>query len=210
MSFRGGFVMKQSSALYSGVKNLIYKVDSSPISAVVYHRFAFELYFSCLVFWLSALPQNADAQTDTTWQQGYLQYRLQHFDSAVISFTQLISVHPEKKEGYYNRGLSYYHLGKFDEAQRDFNACLQIDSVFDEARFMKALTLQSQGNWQGASDEIKWMNTNYTGYNELKKHIRYHNISVILSRNWYYMIAIMFLFVILVGILAKSYYSVKG
>jgi len=167
-------------------------------------------YFSWIVFLISVLPLTGSAQSDTSYQQGYLQYRQQHFDSAVASFTSLISIHPEKKEGYYNRGLSYYHLSRFSGALQDFNACLQIDSVFDDARFMKVLILQRQGNWQGASDEIKRMNTSYTGYKELQKHIHYHNISVILSRNWYYMIAIMFLFVILVGIVAKSYYFFKG
>ena len=85
-----------------------------------------------------------------------------------------------------------------------------MDSVFDDSRYMKILTEQKQGDWDGAFIEFKKLNTSYTGYNGLKKHIRYHNISVILSRNWYYMIAIMFLFIILVGILAKSYAVKKG
>jgi tetratricopeptide (TPR) repeat protein len=156
------------------------------------------------------LPTVIFAQSDSSHQQGYEQYKRGRFDSAVVSFSQLISEQPVKKEGYYNRGLSYFHLNKFSEAQRDFNTCLQTDSVFEDARFMKVLALQEQGDWKGAIDEFKRMNTSYTGYNELKKRIFYHHLSVILSRNWYYMIAIMFLFVILVGIIAKSYYTFKG
>ena len=167
-------------------------------------------YFSGILLLIFILPQAVFSQVDTTYRSGYLQYQQGHFDSAVASFTQLLIAHPEKKEGYYNRGLSLYHLNRFKEAQNDFNTCLQRDSVFDDARFMKVLALQAQDNWEAASNEIKLMNTNYAGYNELKKRIRYHNISVILSRNWYYMIAIMFMFVILVGIVAKSYYAIKG
>ena len=75
---------------------------------------------------------------------------------------------------------------------------------------MQVLSLQGLGHWDGAYIEFKRLNTNYTGYNELEKRIRYHNLSVILSRNWYYMIAIMFMFIILVGVVAKSYYLIKG
>ena len=137
-------------------------------------------------------------------------YKLGQYDSALVTYTQFITEHPEKKEGYYDRGLCYYSLHKLAEAQHDFNTCLQMDSVFDDARYMKILTEQKQGHWEGAIIEFKKLNTSYTGYNGLKKDIRYHNISVILSRNWYYMIAIMFLFIILVGILAKSYAVKKG
>lgn len=162
-------------------------------------------FIFCLMFPAAIFPQS-----DLSYQQGYRQYKQNHFDSAIVSFSQLVSEHPERKEGYYNRGLSFYHLNKFAEALQDFNACLQIDTVFEDARFMKVLVLQGQGGWNSAFDEFKRMNTNYTGYNELKKRIRYHNISVILSRNWYYMIAIMFMFVILVGVIVKSYYFIKG
>jgi len=156
------------------------------------------------------LSFNGFSQSDTLSQNGYLQYQQNHFDSAVVSFTQLITEHPEKKEGYYNRGLSYYQLKKLPQALNDFNACLQIDSVFDDARFMKTSTLQAMGEWQNAFIEFSKLNTNYAGYKELKKAIRYHNLSVYISRNWYYMIAIMFMFIILAGIVAKSYYTYKG
>ena len=150
------------------------------------------------------------AQTLPLLQQADSQYELSQYDSALVDFNQIVIQYPAKKEGYYNRGLCYYHLNRLAEAQKDFTTCLQIDSVFEDARFMKILTLQQQGDWEASDTELKKFNTNYAGYNELKKRIRYHNISVILSRNWYYMIAIMFMFVILVGIVAKSYYAIKG
>ena len=167
-------------------------------------------YFNWAMFLITFLPLTVLSQTDSVYQHGYTQYRRCHFDSAIIAFTQIITEHPGRKEGYYNRGLSYYHLNKLALAEHDFNACLQIDSVFEGARFMKAFTLQQQGDWDGANSELKKMNTSYAGYKELQKRIRYHHLSVILSRNWYYMIAIMFMFIILVGVLVKFYYTVKG
>ena len=165
---------------------------------------------SAALMFLLLFPSVIFSQSDSSYQQGVAQYSRNQFDSAITSFTNLIEVHPEKKEGYYNRGLSYYRQGKFADALHDFNQCLQKDSVFNDARFMQVLSLQGLGHWDGAYIEFKRLNTNYTGYNELEKRIRYHNLSVILSRNWYYMIAIMFMFIILVGVVAKSYYLIKG
>jgi len=159
---------------------------------------------------LLACSLNLTAQSLTLYQQADSQFELKQFDSAIVAFNQVIADYPDKKEAYFNRGLCYYKMGKLDSAQRDFTACLQIDSVFDDARFMKVITLQKQGNWHGAFIEFKKLNTNYAGYNELKKRIRYHNLSVLVSRNWYYMIAIMFLFIILVGVVAKSYAVRRG
>jgi tetratricopeptide (TPR) repeat protein len=165
--------------------------------------------FLYCIFFLS-FSLNLWAQPLTLSQQADSQFELKQFDSAIVGFNQVIADYPAKKEGYFNRGLCYYRMNKLDSAQRDFNTCLQIDSVFEDALFMKILTLQKQGDWNGASNAFKMLDTNYTGYNELKKHIRYHNISVLLSRKWYYMIAIMFLFIILVGVVTKSYAVRKG
>jgi tetratricopeptide (TPR) repeat protein len=138
------------------------------------------------------------------------QYEAGRYDSALVNYSRMIAENPAKKEAYYNRGLCYYHLKKFAEAQRDFNTSLQIDSVFEDARFMKTIVLQNNGDWNGSYNEIKRLNTTYSGYKEAKKRIQYHQLSVIINRNWYYMIAIMFLFIILVGVLTKSYAVKKG
>ena len=167
-------------------------------------------YSKLILFILLFIPIGMFAQTLPLLQQADSQYELSQYDSALVDFNQIVIQYPAKKEGYYNRGLAFYHLNKSADALRDFNTCLQTDSVFDDARFMKVLILQAKGDWEHAFIEFKKMNTNYTGYNELEKRIRYHNISVILSRNWYYMLAIMFMFILLVGIIVKSYYAIKG
>lgn len=165
---------------------------------------------SVFIIFFLLFPIALISQSDTSYQQGYGQYNRSHFDSAIVSFTGLIAAHPEKKEGYYNRGLCYFRLNNLADARRDFNTCLQMDSVFDDARFMKILILQKQSDWKSAFIEFNKLNTNYAGYKELKKHGQYHNLSVILSRNWYYMIAIMFLFIIFIGMAAKVYAVRKG
>ena len=67
-------------------------------------------------FFLLTLAAVTRAQSPD-YSPGYEQYKHGHFDSAVVSFSQLISEQPVKKEGYYNRGLSYFHLNKFTEAK---------------------------------------------------------------------------------------------
>lgn len=165
------------------------------------------LWFGVLIF-IFQLPL-FPAQSQSIYPPGYEQYQRKQFDSAVSLYSEFIAANPERKEGYYNRGLCYYHLDKAAEAISDFNVCLRIDSVFDDARFMKALALQQRGDWENSCIEFKKLNTRYAGYNELRKRILYHRISVLISRNWYYMIAIMFMFILFVGIVAKSYYLVK-
>ena len=150
------------------------------------------------------------AQTLSNAQIANSQYQAGQFDSALVSYNRVIAESATKKEAYYNRGLCYYHLGHYTEAKQDFTRCLQIDSVFDDARFIKTITLQQLGDWNASYNEFKRLNTSYTGYNELKKRIQYHLLSVSISRNWYYMIAIMFLFIIVVAVVAKSYTVRRG
>ncbi len=155
-------------------------------------------------------PHKLYAQSLSHAQIANAQYQAGQFDSALASYNSVIAESPAKKEGYYNRGLCYYHLGRYASATQDFTRSLQIDSVFDDARFIKTITLQQLGHWNASYIEFKRLNTSYTGYNELKKRIQYHLLSVSISRNWYYMIAIMFLFIIVVAVVAKSYTVRRG
>lgn len=167
-------------------------------------------FYLAILSGFSISPFTARSQSLPVYIQADSQFELKQFDSAVVAFNQFIDSFPNKKEGYFNRGLCYFHMNKLAEARLDFNSCLQIDSVFNDAIFMETLILQKEGYWTESIIEFKKLNTSYAGYNELKKSIRYHNLSVILSRNWYYMIAIMFLFIILVGVVAKSYAVRRG
>ena len=156
------------------------------------------------------LPNKGYAQSLSLAQIANAQYQAGQYDSALVSYGRIVAENLSNKEAYYNRGLCYYHLGHYAEAKQDFTRCLQIDSVFDDARFIKTITLQQLGDWSASYIEFKRLNTNYTGYNELKKRIQYHLLSVSISRNWYYMIAIMFLFIIVVAVVAKSYTVRRG
>jgi tetratricopeptide (TPR) repeat protein len=169
-----------------------------------------ERLLAVIVIAFLLFPAQLCAQSLSLSQIANSAYQAGQFDSALVMYSRIIAEGPNKKEGYYNRGLCYYKLNRFAQAQSDFTRCLQIDSVFEDAIFIKIITLQKQDDWTGASNEFKRLNTTYTGYKELKKRIQYHLISVSISRNWYYMIAIMFLFIILVAVAAKSYTVRRG
>ena len=181
------------------------KVKWRPFKGRVY---TFPALLTALVIFLLLVFLKVNCSS--SYQKAQADYEAARYDSAIVSFNQLIVEFPAKKEAYYNRGLCYYHMNKPVEAAHDFDTCIQIDPVFQDAIFMKCLVLQKQGDWKSSFNEFKLLNTSYSGYNEVKKRIQYYHASVYICRNWYYMIAIMFMFIILVGVLAKTYAIRKG
>jgi tetratricopeptide (TPR) repeat protein len=145
-----------------------------------------------------------------SFQQGSEFFGQKKYDSALVMFNQMINDSANSKLGYYDRGLCFYELGNFDEAVNDFNASLRLDSLFYDARCMLALALLNQNQLKQAESELAKLDTKYSGYNNLKKRIKYKAITVLISKQWYYMIAIMFMAIILITIVAKMFSYKKG
>lgn len=164
--------------------------------------------FICCALLMFPFLQRAEVNPD--YQKGSQQFEENQFDSAIVSFTQLIAAYPDKKEGYFNRGLAYFNTAKYDEAISDFTKCVQIDSVFKEAEYMKARALQEKGSVNEAYTLYSVMNTKYTGYLDLQKRIKTYQLTVLISNNWYYMLAIMFMIIVLLTIVARTYGYRKG
>ena len=117
---------------------------------------------------------------------------------------------PLSKEEFYNLGLCNYQMKKYPEAIHDFDTCLLVDSNFKEAAWMLALALQQTGNWKRAITVYRMLNTRYGGYNDSKKRVLYYRLSVLISENWYYMLAIMFMVIIVVTVIAKTVTYKRG
>ena len=147
------------------------------------------------------------AETDSLYLQAQRQFQNKHFDSAVISFTNLIHHYPEKKEGYYNRGLALYNTGRYAEAVADFDKCLVLDSGFVEAQFMASKALEKKGKLKGAITELERLRAKNNDYDQVEKRIKNYRLSVYISENWYYMLAMMLLFIVLVAVAAKAFSS---
>jgi len=160
-----------------------------------------KLYFFILLF-LSAHLACAASDPMCTEGQGYF---LQHrFDSAAIYFTKVIQQHPERMEGYYNRGLTFYRLRMYNEAVSDLNRCMNITPANLDAQFIKAVSLEKGGNVRAAIKEFELLHAKKNDYDEVEKRIKNYRFAVYISEKWYYMLAIMFLVVVLMAIIARS------
>jgi tetratricopeptide (TPR) repeat protein len=160
---------------------------------------------TCFIIALSIIfAEILRAETHPLFQKANAAFERQEYDTALIFYNQLIDTQPEQKENYFNRGLCFFKARKFSEALNDFNQSLRLDSSFHQAHYMKVLILQQTANWKEAEKELALFDTNSAEYKILQKNVFYHRIAVTLSRNWYYMVAIMFLFILIVGVAAKS------
>jgi hypothetical protein len=90
------------------------------------------------------------------------------------------------------------------EADSDFEKCLQLDSSFSAARVMKGLILERHGHIQSAVREYVQLQAPQTSNYLLNNRIKHQQMAVWISNNWYYMVAIMIVLLVLMGIAAKS------
>lgn len=146
---------------------------------------------------------SAVAEIDPLYLRAESFYKIHRYDSAVIYFTQVIRKYPEKKEGYYNRGLSFFKLSYFNSAAKDFEKCVLIDSSFTDAKYMKAISLQNQGKLRNAIHELEQVKAQNRDYDEVDKRIKNSRFAVYLSETWYYMVAIILLFIVLIAIVSR-------
>lgn len=79
---------------------------------------------------LSIDPQNAIALSNRP--NLYLNYFARPAD-AVTDLNAAIKLMPSSEELYYNRGMAYYQLGKYDEALADFQKAFEIEPKYRDA-----------------------------------------------------------------------------
>lgn len=159
---------------------------------------------ACVLILLFCVSLSAGAEIDSVYLRAEAFYKTHRYDSAVIYFTKVIRQYPEKKEGYYNRGLAFYRLSYFNSAAKDFEQCLQMDSSFNDAQYMKAVSLEKQGKVRKSIHELEQVKARNRDYDEVDKRIKNSRFAVYLSETWYYMIAITLLFIVLIAIVSRS------
>ena len=123
-------------------------------------------------------------------------YSRQQFDSALVQYNLLVADYPDTILLRYNRGLCYYSLKRWDEAIEDFDRCLEQDSLSKDARYLKARALDQKGNLVAAQQELETLYAIDKTYDDLNQRIQILRLTVYLSRNWYYMIAMAVLVII--------------
>jgi tetratricopeptide (TPR) repeat protein len=108
------------------------------------------------------------------------------------------------KEEVYNRGLVYYKAEQFSQAILTLDSCLEMDSTFTEARFLKALSLEKSEDFTNAFKEFERINKESPGYHNVDKRLKSYYFTVYLSKYWYYMLAILFVTVLIITLIGKS------
>jgi len=119
-------------------------------------------------------------------------FQNEHFDKALALYNQLIQEFPERKEGYFNRGLCLYHLDRQSEAILDFDEAKTIDLNLQEADYMKGLALEKSGRLSEALHLWQQL-IPYFNAEQQAQHIVWAQWW---SRQWYYAVG---LFVLLVS-----------
>ena len=122
-------------------------------------------------------------------------------DSIIPSF----SVHQDtfSKAECYNRGLNFYQAKEYLQAVLRFDSCLSVDSSFTDARFVKALSLEKQGDLEVAITEFERIQAESPGYDEVDKRLGNYYLTEYLSKNWYYMLAMLFVVILFMVVVAR-------
>lgn len=98
-----------------------------------------------------------------TYQSMYFEY-LQNgikkgeagdWQGAIADFNTSLLYVTDEKQVYYNRGLAYYFLDRFEEAIIDFNTALSFDSVYVEALSQRGITLCRQGDLVNGTSDLR-------------------------------------------------------
>lgn len=151
-----------------------------------------------LVFFFSL---NARAQTilHPLSEEADKAFQNEHFDKALALYNQLIQEFPERKEGYFNRGLCLYHLDRQSEAILDFDEAKTLDLNLQEADYMKGLALEKSGR---LSDALAlWQQlVPYFNAKQKAQHIEWTQW---ISRQWYFAASLLTL--LLVGIIVMTW-----
>jgi|GEM_PF-2503538 len=164
------------------------------------------LGFLILCLWppLAAQATQADALKQIEGEE---------YDSAIVSFTELINQNPETRELYFNRGLAYYYTQNYDSAKRDFDYSIVLDAPYPhclDATYMLCLIEQQLGNYHNALQGYKILEKHSPGYKDVNKRIKICKAIVYVSENWYYMIAIAVIFFIIIALLSSIFSAKRG
>ena len=136
------------------------------------------------------------------------------YDAAIASFTALIDGGAaDIKPLYFNRGLAYYYTQQYDSATADFERSMISDGPCahcNDVQYMTALILEEKGNLEGSLLLLKQIQNDVPDYKDVDKRIKKHEVSVFISKYWYYMIAMALLTFIVIALLSSVLSSKRG
>ena len=63
------------------------------------------------------------------YYKGTIYIKTEIYDSAVNEFAKVLTYWPGNSEVYYQRGLAFQELSEFNQAIKDWNNCILLDST---------------------------------------------------------------------------------
>lgn len=120
-----------------------------------------------------------------------------------ITFFNPVQQDTFSKARCYNKGLTFYEAKDFLQAVLCFDSCLAFDSSFIKARYLKALSLEKQGELKGAMKEFERIKAESPGYDEVDKRLKTYYLTTYLSKKWYYMLAMLFVVILFMVVVAR-------
>lgn len=96
-------------------------------------------------------PTNADA----FFQQGLLSYFTADYERAIVAFTENLKTYVNDPLGHYWRGVSYYELGRYEEAVADLNVAVErcVSECYFDHR-MRGMALIGLRRWDDAKRDF--------------------------------------------------------
>jgi tetratricopeptide (TPR) repeat protein len=168
-------------------------------------RLALGFLICFLVSAVAAQPTAEEATQQLTAKQ---------YDAAIVSFSSLIDGGAEDvKPLYFNRGLAYYYTQQYDSATADFERSMINDAPCahcTDVQYITALILEEKGNLEGSLLLLKQIQNDVPDYKDVDKRIKKYEVSVFISKYWYYMIAMALLTFIVIALLSSVLSSKRG
>lgn len=120
-----------------------------------------------------------------------------------ITFFNPVQQDTFAKARCYNKGLNFYQAEDFLQAVLCLDSCLTFDSIFIEARYLKALSLEKQGDLKGAMKEFERIKAESPGFDDVDKRLKTYYLTTYLSKKWYYMLAMLFVVIVFMVVVAR-------
>jgi tetratricopeptide (TPR) repeat protein len=80
-------------------------------------------------------------------------YRADDYEKSVAIYTLVLALSPDDAEAYFNRGLAYKKLGRYDMAHQDYDNAIVIDPGMAKAYYDRANIHVREGRFAAAAGD---------------------------------------------------------
>ena len=198
---------KKNDAAMERFQNCL-KVDPANTEALVYRAEQYLLakkYTDALRDY-SAARADLSINPDILNNIGICHYQSSAFQQAIVFFKKAISLDRLHPQSYFNEGLSYYHLNDIDTASARIKTASAIwdtchadtcHTCYLDAIYYLGLCYKKIGDLPAAKTQFELLQKEKYS-KDLSSNIKLIDYSLFISRNWYYILAVLILTILLI------------